>query len=147
MVSTNGVTANFMLFDIGTFGVFPLTYVYLPKGARCTVFPLSEIITFAAAPLALTPICPQPRLSLLLAATGAMGQPLPPEAAQAPGPEYMCMYIYIYIYIHIHTHIPGPRADGFGQVWGGCLVLKLRASMAVPVRDLVSFILDLGCRL
>ena len=39
VVSTNGVTANFMLFDIGTFGVFPLTYVYLPKGARCTVFP------------------------------------------------------------------------------------------------------------
>ena len=30
-VSTNGVTANSMLFDRGTFWVFPLTYFYLPK--------------------------------------------------------------------------------------------------------------------
>ena len=51
-VSTNGVTANFMFFKRGTFWVLPLTYFYLPKGARAyLLFPnLSEAITFAATP-------------------------------------------------------------------------------------------------
>ena len=38
-VSTNGVTANLMFFDRGTFGVLPLTYFYLPKSARAYLFP------------------------------------------------------------------------------------------------------------
>ena len=33
-VSTNGVTANSMFFDGGTFWVSPLTYFYIPKNAR-----------------------------------------------------------------------------------------------------------------
>ncbi len=37
-VSTNGVTANFMFFDRGTFWVLPLTYFYLPKSARAYLF-------------------------------------------------------------------------------------------------------------
>ena len=56
-VSTNGVTANVMfLFNRGTFRVLPLTYFYLPKSARAYLFPQSvKFITFAAAPLVLTP--------------------------------------------------------------------------------------------
>ena len=56
-VSTNGVTANFISFDRGTFWVLPLTYLYVPKSARAYLFPhnLSKVITFAEAPLALTP--------------------------------------------------------------------------------------------
>ena len=38
-VSTNGVTANLMFFDRGTFWVVPLTYFYLPKSARAYLFP------------------------------------------------------------------------------------------------------------
>ena len=50
------VTANFMFFDRGTFWVLPLTYSYLPKSARAYLFPQSvKFITFAAAPLVLTP--------------------------------------------------------------------------------------------
>ena len=53
-VSINGVTANFMLFDRGTFWSLPFTY-YLPKSARAYLFPQSvKFITFAAAPLVLT---------------------------------------------------------------------------------------------
>ena len=37
-VSTNGVTANFMFFDRGTFCVLLLTYFYLPKSARAYFF-------------------------------------------------------------------------------------------------------------
>ena len=40
-VSTNGVTANLMLFDRGTFWVLPLTYVNLPKCAKTYLFPQS----------------------------------------------------------------------------------------------------------
>ena len=55
-VGTNGVTADFMFFDRGTFRVLRLTYFYLPKSARAHLFPnLSKFITFAAAPLVLTP--------------------------------------------------------------------------------------------
>ena len=50
------VTANFMLFDRGTLWVLPLTYFYLPKSARAYLFPQPvKVITFAAAPLVLTP--------------------------------------------------------------------------------------------
>ena len=55
-LSTNGVTANSMFFDRGTCLVLPLSYFYLPKSAKAHLFPiLSKIITFAAAPLVLTP--------------------------------------------------------------------------------------------
>ena len=55
-VSTNGVTANFMFFERGTFWVLPLIYCYLPKSAGAFLFPnLSKFITFAAAPVVLTP--------------------------------------------------------------------------------------------
>ena len=55
-VSTSEVTADFMLFDRGTFGVLPLTYFDLPKSARAYFFPnMSKSITFAAAPSVLTP--------------------------------------------------------------------------------------------
>ena len=40
-VSTNGVTANFMFFDGGTFWVIPLTCLYLPNIARAYLFPES----------------------------------------------------------------------------------------------------------
>ena len=43
-------------FDRGTFGVLPLTYLCFPKSAQGTFFPnMSKLITFAAAPLVLTP--------------------------------------------------------------------------------------------
>ena len=55
-VGTNGVTANYMFFDRGTFWVLPLTYFNLPKSARAYFFPnLSKLVIFAAAPLVLTP--------------------------------------------------------------------------------------------
>ena len=45
-----------MFFDRGTFWVLPLTYFYIPKVPGRTFLPnLSKFITFAAAPLALTP--------------------------------------------------------------------------------------------
>ena len=58
-VSTDGVTANFTLFDRGTFWVLPLTYFYISQSARAYLFPnLSKIITFGV-----DPICPQPNTS------------------------------------------------------------------------------------
>ena len=45
-----------MFFDRGTFWVLPLAYSYPPKSARAYSSPnLTKIITFAAAPLVLTP--------------------------------------------------------------------------------------------
>ena len=38
-VGTNGVTANVVFFDRGTFGVLPLAYFYLPKSAGAHLFP------------------------------------------------------------------------------------------------------------
>ena len=52
-VSTNGVTANFMCLDRGTFWVLPLTYFYIPQSAFSPN--LSILITFAAASLVSTP--------------------------------------------------------------------------------------------
>ena len=61
-VSTNGVTANFMFFDRGTFWVLPLTYFYLPKSARAYLFPQSvKIHYFCSGPISVDPICPQPK--------------------------------------------------------------------------------------
>ena len=87
-VSTNGVTANFMFFDRGTFWVFPLTYFYHPQSAMAYLFhnlsivPQSDkIITFAAAPLLLTQFvlqptflfsCEEPLRSLSSAGLGAI---------------------------------------------------------------------------
>ena len=56
-VSTNGVTANLMFFDRGTFWVLPLIYCYLPTSASAYLFPRIcqiSLIYFAAAPLVLT---------------------------------------------------------------------------------------------
>ena len=51
-----GSLQHFMFFDRGTFWVLLLTYFYLPKSARAYFFSQSvEFITFAAAPLVLTP--------------------------------------------------------------------------------------------
>ena len=61
LVSTTGVTANFMFmfFESGTFWVFPLTYFYLPKSARAYLFPRSvKIHYFCSGPISVDPICP-----------------------------------------------------------------------------------------
>ena len=44
-VSANGVTANFVFFDRGTFGVFPLTYFYLPRSARACLVDSCRVLT------------------------------------------------------------------------------------------------------
>ena len=45
-----------MFFDRGSFWVLPLTYFYLPRKCQGVLFPQSiKIITFAAAPLVLSP--------------------------------------------------------------------------------------------
>ena len=55
-VSTDGVTANYISFDTGTFWVLPLTYFYLPTSARAYLFPQSvKMHYFAATSLVLTP--------------------------------------------------------------------------------------------
>ena len=60
-VSTNGVTANFMSFDRGTFWQLPLTYFYLPKSARAYLFPQSvKVYYFCSGPISVDPICQQP---------------------------------------------------------------------------------------
>ena len=61
-VSTNGVTANIMFFDRGTFWVLPLTYLYHPKSARAYLFPQSvKTHYFCRRPISADPICPQPK--------------------------------------------------------------------------------------
>ena len=61
-VSTNGVTANFMFLDRGTFWVLPLTYFYLPKSARANLFPQPVKIHYLfSGPIGADPICPRPR--------------------------------------------------------------------------------------
>ena len=57
-VSTNGVTANIIFFETGTFWVLPLSYFYLQKKCRGVPFcpNPSKIITSAAAQLVLTPL-------------------------------------------------------------------------------------------
>ena len=54
--STAGVTAIVMFFLTRTFWALPLTYLHFPKSARAYLSPQSfKMITFAAAPLVLTP--------------------------------------------------------------------------------------------
>ena len=84
-VSTNGVTANFMFCDRGTFGVLPLTYLIFTKVSGRTFFPnLSKGITFAAAPLVLTPFVRNKRVDGWLANLPSaftqqfLGPPSPP---------------------------------------------------------------------
>ena len=73
-VSTHGVAADIMIFDRGTFWVLTLTYFYLPKVPGRTSFPnLSKLITFAAAPLVLTPFVRDQGLSVALLEKGAVG--------------------------------------------------------------------------
>ena len=63
-VSTNGVTANFMWFDRGTFWVLLLTYFYIPKSARACLFPSSvKISRLYSGPISVDLFCPQPRLA------------------------------------------------------------------------------------
>ena len=57
-VSTNGVTANVIIFDRGTFWVLSLTYFYLPKSARA-YFSVKTYFFFSG-PISVEPICPQP---------------------------------------------------------------------------------------
>ena len=51
-VSTDGVAANFVLFDRGAFWVLPLAYSYLAKSARAYLFPQSvKIHYFCSGPI------------------------------------------------------------------------------------------------
>ena len=60
LVSTNGVTANVMFFDRGTFGVLPLTYFYLPKSTKAYLFHQSvKMNYFCSGPIRVDPICLQ----------------------------------------------------------------------------------------
>ena len=60
-VSTNGIAANLMFFDRGTFWVLQLTYLYLPKSARAYLFPQSVKNSYlCSGPISVDPICPQP---------------------------------------------------------------------------------------
>ena len=60
-VSTDGVTADLMFLDRGTFWVLPLTYIYLPQSARTYIFPQSvKIHYFCSGLISADPICPQP---------------------------------------------------------------------------------------
>ena len=58
-VSTNGVTAIFMIFDRRTFWVLPLIYFYLPKSARAYLFPQSDKNNpyFCSGPISVDAIC------------------------------------------------------------------------------------------
>ena len=59
--ASHGVTADFMSFDGGAFGVLPLTYCYLPKSARAPLFPQAvKINYFCSGPISVDPISPQP---------------------------------------------------------------------------------------
>ena len=60
-VSTNGVSANYILFD-RDFWVLPLAYFYLSQSARAYLFPQSvKNHYFGSGPVGVDPICPQPR--------------------------------------------------------------------------------------
>ena len=75
-VSTNGVTANFMFFDRGTFWVLPLTYFHIPKSARAYLFPRSVKIRY---------FCSQTPISLYPFAT-----------TNIPTPITICYHYYYY---------------------------------------------------
>ena len=107
-VSTDGVTANFMSFDRGTFCVLPLTYFYLPKSARRTFFPNLSNSLLLLRPISVDPVCPQP------SDDWRVGEAASGWGAQTTGecqPHdiyiyiYITTYIYIYIYSMEHMHI------------------------------------------
>ena len=55
-VSTNGVAADFISFDRGTFWVLPLIYFNFPKSARAYLFPQSvKTLTFCSGPISVGP--------------------------------------------------------------------------------------------
>ena len=63
-VSTNWVTAHFMLLDRGTcWANTPVNLMlYSPKSARAHLFPQSvKIYYFCSGPISVEPICPQPK--------------------------------------------------------------------------------------
>ena len=63
VVSTNGVTANFVFFYGGTFWVLPSIFFYLPKSARAYLSPQSAKIHYlCSGPMSVDPICPQPNV-------------------------------------------------------------------------------------
>ena len=73
-VSTNGVTANFMVFDRVASWVLPLTYFDIPKSVRAYLLPQSvRTRYFCSGPISVDPICPQPS-SALAPARGAETQ-------------------------------------------------------------------------
>ena len=84
--------------------MFPFAYFYLPKSARAYLFPQSvKLVTFAAAPLVLTPFvrnrfrdrsCATPALSLSLSLPLSLSLSL-----------YIYIYTYIYIYIYIYIYV------------------------------------------
>ena len=62
-VATNGVGANFMLFDRGTFWAFPLTCVLL-SSHQCQGEPFSQAVKFVyfcSGPISVDLVSPQPR--------------------------------------------------------------------------------------
>ena len=64
-VSTNGVTADFMFFDRGTFWILLLTYFCLPRSARAYLFTQSvKHHYFHSGPISVDPISPQPTHAL-----------------------------------------------------------------------------------
>ena len=64
-LGTHGVTANFVLFDRGTFWALPCASFYLPKSARAYLFSRSVKIHYlcCSGPISVDPICQQPRNS------------------------------------------------------------------------------------
>ena len=51
-----------MFVDRGHLWVLPLTYFYIPKGARVYLFPQSvKVRYFCSGPISVDPICPRPR--------------------------------------------------------------------------------------
>ena len=70
-VSTNGVTANLVFFDRGTFRGLPLTYLYIPRRARAYLFPKSDkIVYLCSGPIGFDPMRPQPTCARVCAVVG-----------------------------------------------------------------------------
>ena len=99
-LSTNGVTANFMLFDRGFFGVLPLTHFYLPKNAERAIYIhiCMYIYTYMY-------MCIYIYIYIYVC-------------------MYVCMYIYIYIYIYIYGAVPGPPGHAAAGLDRLCLLVR-----------------------
>ena len=96
-VSTNGVTANFMLFARGTFWVLLLTFLYLPRSARAYLFLQSvKLHYFCSGPISVDPICPHQAARgaarLVLGVCGhwwlTSHQDLPPSGCSKTAPSF-----------------------------------------------------------